>query len=394
MKRYLVLLVASIFIVPLSGVLPTENTPVWYPQFVTLFSLLLVGCSLSLWDFNKYISIFTLLCWFDSVVVMAFNPRSIFITIMIYLCCLGSKAISHLKRSHISIIFKCYIVLSVLMAIMITLQYFDMCPMFQQTRFLPSDNIVAVFGSRNQTALFFTVISPIIFSICPILSVIPLLSIGLTATYTGFIAVIIGNLYLVKKSQIRNILIILFFAFAIIYSMKVESLPSSEAKNRLLVVTNTIDQVLNERAYIERGNVKKVITCNRWFGYGLGQFEMLSGYTQGYLRPQTHVYRHAHNDLIETLFDLGILGFLTVLLMIIDFVIKYIRSHKTKELNILFGCIMCQIVMSFGIFTVYTATSGMFLIVFYGLYSLEFRSIKWEEKVEIEACQRGTKVGL
>ena len=286
MKRYLVLLIISIFLIPLSGVLPTKGVSVWYPQFVTLFSFLLVACSLKIWDFNKFLSAFTLLCLFDAVIVLKFQPRAIFLMIQVYLCCLAAQFISRFSEKHTRIILWSFVWLIIVQFVLIILQALNMCPFFRQSRFLVSDNIVGLCGSRNQLGLFFAVTSSILLGFVPILAPIALIAVCLSSTYTALVALVVGNVYFMFKSKYRHYIFVLLILGAMFYSSEIESFSVGEFKNRSMVAQHTVEQVWKERANLKVKNVTKVVTCNRWFGYGLGAFERLSPYTQGYIYSQ------------------------------------------------------------------------------------------------------------
>ena len=70
---------------------------------------------------------------------------------------------------------------------------------------------------------------------------------------------------------------------------------------------------------------------------------------------------------MEAFFELGILGFLIVLSILWDVIIKFIRTRKTKILLISFTALMAHSLSALGIFTVQNAVSGMVLVISLGI---------------------------
>ena len=140
-------------------------------------------------------------------------------------------------------------------------------------------------------------------------------------------------------------------------------------------------------------NVIEIQRTSPWLGFRLANFSRLSPYSQKeYLYEKCeydgtsitnadvceynkHVYMHAHNDYLEVLFELGRIGFISLLLIILHFIYCYIISKKTKILRISFYSILAQMICSLAVFTVHTAIGGMLLIINLGVFFGEWRDI-------------------
>ena len=132
-----------------------------------------------------------------------------------------------------------------------------------------------------------------------------------------------------------------------------------------------------------RGYLVKDVKCNRWFGFGLGSFMSLSPLTQDTFlikNPQYpemhHKYAHAHNDYVETWFELGRLGLIALLIIIMDIFIKFFMAIKTRKNTIIVVCfagIVAHMVCALGVFTVQTAVTAIPLIVMLGIFYGEVR---------------------
>ena len=162
-----------------------------------------------------------------------------------------------------------------------------------------------------------------------------------------------------------------------IFYTNFENLSKIAVKERIDLVKHTISQVNAGKAIMKKDNLTKVVMCNPWFGFGLGNFIRISPYTQDVFlyKPipgiKQHVYSHAHNDYAEGFFELGRIGIVLILLLIGDFFYRFIKSRKTILLYLYFSCVLAHMISALGVFTIHTATSGMMLVLFLGLFEGE-----------------------
>jgi len=127
---------------------------------------------------------------------------------------------------------------------------------------------------------------------------------------------------------------------------------------------------------------KQIVKTNKWFGYGLGNFMRITPYSQYAflektrtnmgLNPQ-HRYEHVHNDYVEVFFEMGRLGFISLMMIILNMFYRVYRAKKTILFKISFCCVLAQMIAALGIYTVHTAVSGMLLIIFYGILEGELK---------------------
>jgi len=420
---YVALIAASIILVPLSGVFPMFGANIWYVQYLALLGVFCIYASLALWKFNKYLSIFIWLCLISVIFVsgnptaiamwklnfIQQHPKSILTLIQIVGACFAIYGISKLNRQQRRIIQNAIIMLFVIQGLWVVLQSLNLDPIFNHIKSNALDDTVGFTGSHNQIGLFFASVSPLIFARMPYLLSFVVYGLWNSTTSFAWAGSAMGVLFYQfskDKKIFIQILIILTIASVIFFS-QYESLNSVVVGERLTLWKHTIgdvldgdiDMVMPKVIQGKTFKVREIQKCNPLFGYGLGNFQRYSPYSQGAYIKSTHpdkryhgdhhIYLHAHNDYIETFFDLGIFGFISLLAIIGNLFYRFCRAIKTKELLIYFSCVLAHMITALGIFTVHTAASGMMLILFLGLLEGELReqgrAIKWVR------CLRGTK---
>lgn len=387
MTKIYYLILASIFIVPLSGLIPIKGADVWYSQYLGLMFVVLFGISLFLWGFNKYISLFTVVSFVSAIVAAMQHPRAILCMFQIYLCCLGMWAVSTLNYEQRKKTLKVLTWFTALQGFWIIIQNFNLDPIFNShymylsSQIRTVDDTVGFSGSHNQIGLFFAMVAPLIMSMNIFL--MPLVVIGLTlsTTSTAFVAAVVSCLGMsfMAKTKIYTILtIIASIVFAIIFYWKFETVSTSEFHNRKEVSFNSVKSAVTGRIKAKMINQDLEIKANPLIGFGLGNFTRISPLSQGdYLKVQQR-YEHAHNDYVEAFFEMGWLGLISIILIIVDFFRQYAGAYKTKILNVCFWGIMAQMICALGIYTVQTAVSGMVLIILAGLF---YGEVKEQERV-------------
>ena len=86
MKKYLILTALGIFVVLLSGILPIAQEPVRYGQWLGLQFILFLAVSFVLWDFDKFLAIFTGYCLFSTFFIAQLNSRAMILLIFLTVC--------------------------------------------------------------------------------------------------------------------------------------------------------------------------------------------------------------------------------------------------------------------------------------------------------------------
>jgi O-antigen ligase len=120
---------------------------------------------------------------------------------------------------------------------------------------------------------------------------------------------------------------------------------------------------------LDKPETLRVLNCNPLFGYGFGNFAMVfphyppnPGFNTG------EKFSHAHNDYIEALFDLGIIGVVFLLLLLGSLLQRFRRVVKNKEFVVISLCLLGYLLGAFVYFSSHMPVSGMLLMIFYGLF--------------------------
>lgn len=383
MRNKLILVLLAIFAIPLGGMIPVAGADIWYAQYLVLLSMLPIGIAVALWKFNKYISLFLLVCTFSTMVghngeswVLTQQPRSILCLVQICLVYLAVYQISTFSDKYRRYVLYGIIGLFCLQGFWVILQWFNIDPVWDGVGTYMSgnkiDDTVGLSGSHNQVGLFFAVVLPLITAYCWWLLPLGIFGLFCSTTTAAFVGGIVGCfVYGLYRFRFKFLVIgiPLVILCSLIFYNKFETISSVAFNQRISLVKHSITAVESGKIVMKRGNQYKIITCNPWFGYRLGNFMRISPWAQDFMEPwEKHVYSHAHNDYVEVYFDLGRLGFISLMLILIDFFWKFWKAKKTKMLLVSFSCVVAHMVCALGIFTVQTAVSGMMLILFLGIF--------------------------
>lgn len=411
-------IIAAILFIPISGIIRLQGTDVWYVQFLSLFSffglLLAWYVSRLSWQF----AVLSLVSLVSVVYTAAMHPKALYAYAMLNFALLAIYEISKLNQKDANKVITTLIILFCLQSFWGIIQYLNLDPIFDSVKNSKLDSIVSFSGSPNQVGLFYAAVSPVVFYMTPYL--LPLVIFGLfcsttTSAWLGFMVVTVLAILGKFKLKQRIALITLLIIISSIYLFKVDVMNSIKIKERRLLWQDSISSVLNGRLVASivhdeqvpssdpsvpftilpiKHQTRQEIKANSWLGFGLGNFMRFSPASQNrYLYKVHHRYEHAHNDLVEVFFEMGMLGFLAVVFIIVDLVVKFIRTKKTLILKISGLAILAQVITSLGIYTVHTAVSGMILVVFLGLFYGEVRrcSISLELENQLKKMSNGRK---
>lgn len=372
MKKFSWLIALAVFAVPLAGIIPCHENPVWYWQFILLQLVLFLGIATALWDFNKLLSIFNVLCLFSVIFVTKINPRAMIFLMHIGLLCLASYGISRLKDTKI--IRRAIFGIVALQFIWVILQSLNLDPIFVYIYDHSKDATVGFSGSKDHMGSLFAITFPLALSINPLLGIFSLIGIMFSKASFAFASAIIsglGYLFFTSKTIFKVSLIIVLIVMGIFFS--IEKLRTIDFSMRFRVWKYTIEHTHKGSIDIEYKGRLLTVKCNPFLGYGLGNF--LTIFPRVPQTPQqsfnyaTEKFTHAHNDLAEVFFEFGYAGILIWLGIIFFFIRSFIKAkNKTKELCCYFFCIVAYLLNSLGNFISHIAVSGMLLSVFYGLY--------------------------
>ncbi len=391
--RYFILIVISVFLIPLSAVKPgiflgmfsqMAVSDLWYIQYVMMTIMLFTGLSLMIAKENIPLSLFSWFCLFSSMAVTYQAPRSIFVMLQIYLSILAVIYISKLDEKKSIILLKCVVVMAVIQALWTILQYFQKDPIFTYVGALTVDDLshstvklndtVGLSGSRNQLGIYLSDTLPLVLNYIPWFlpfSLFALFCSTTSASFVGGCSACLFHLFFNKKKWFVPALGFILIA-GIIFYLKFETVNDIIISERLVLWKETIKAVNIGDLYLNVNNMNRHINCNPWFGYGLGSFLMYSPFSQTYM-VHNHLYEHAHNDYIQAFFELGRIGFVLLLIILADLLIKFIKAKKTWLLILVSACLLSHFINALNIYTVQTAVSGFLLILFLGLFYGEVR---------------------
>ncbi len=385
-KPLFILLIFGIIAVPLSSILPVLEDDPWYPQYLVLTTLFFIAASIILWAFNKYISIFTLLALFSTVFIAKQQPHSIVCLLQIYLCSLAMWGISFLDSKSRVWVVKAICLSALIQGIWVILQYFNMDPLFYNPNAPEHSDNVGFLGSKNQLALFMADSGPATAVLFPWALPFTIFGLWCSKTTAAWVAFGTASLFLASKNKKKLWIVACVIVLGTaIFLGKFEYKLKDSIQERLNVYQFVIQSIYQGKVDLQyrdpNNNMEMAFqsrNCNPFLGFGLGTFTQMSPFFEmngsmilGNTKDSGRFYEHVHNDYLEILFEMGIIGFLSLMAIIGHLFVQYIRTPKTKMLNILFACLLAHLICSLGIYTVFTAPSGLLLVVIYGLFQGE-----------------------
>src|SRR3990167_211687 len=398
-KRFLILTCLGIFIVPLSSIYPV-GPELWYPQFLALFSFFSIGIIMAIWDTSKGLALMNIVALFSVIFVSDHSPRGIILFVQFLLSCFSIHIISKINRKYFKWIIFSIIGIFIIQSLWATLQHFKLDPIFDLKKDITNDDTVGFSGSHNQLGVFFASTGPLVLFYSPFLFPLTLWGLWCSTTSTAWVAYILSSSLMITHftdKWVCLIIILLILTASTAFFIKVEKLSSESFRERREIAINSIKAVINGHIVmrvkqfpqnfnsdIDSPILIKPIKCHPFFGFGFGNFIRISPHTQkpylvipGEKEKHHHVYEHAHNDIVEWVFETGYVGAAALFLAFIEFIWAFVVANKTKILMMAFFCIFSHFITSLGVYAVHTAVSGIFLIIWLGLF---WGEIKHEPK--------------
>lgn len=377
------IIIASIFVVPMASIIPIHDTIIWYPQLLALMTLGFICFAMFWWEDNKFISLFLIYAIFSYLFVCSQSPRAMLCLVTGY----SGMVFSHfVSESNTSKIYKALLIISAINTLFLLLQVLKLDPIFTPTTGFLIDRFVGLMGSRNQLGIFHAGISTLLIGMSPwcALFSIPLIIIKCSSTIFGFIAGTSVYLFIKGKKLIAFLLVSLFVLLIPVLINSKKELPN-ELKERTSLWTLTINQIISGKV-IEDDKVNTIsplhreVTANSLFGFGIGNFFVISPMSQGILWPKgTHQarYEHAHNDLVEAIFEFGYIGFILILLCISKVISDFMTcANKTNGVIISFCSLICLSVCSLGVYVFHAPVSLFLFCLILGLFYAEVKNAK------------------
>jgi hypothetical protein len=252
---------------------------------------------------------------------------------------------------------------------LVLLQLMGKDPFFHSIRNVNLKETVGFMASPDQSGALASLLSPILFLVNPVLSVMSLMVIVLSKSFFSFSACVISlmvSIYFLFRKW-TALFAIFFIALGILYCSKIDIVNYSQASARLGVWEYAISSVSTGRLNIENDSYVK---CNMLTGFGFGNFLTL------FPKVPTHAsfnyvnekFSHAHNDVVEFTFETGILGGLVMLAFLFSVIIGFVFSQKDPELITYFCCLLAYLINAMGNFSSQIAVLGLYGGVIYGMY--------------------------
>lgn len=372
MKKYAIFVIIAIFIVTLSSALPMRNVPVWYRQYTSLLFCLFLGATVFLWGFNKAISIFTGLCLFSTFFVAQMAPRSLMLLIQLDFGCLAAYGVSKLNARYRKWIIYSILGLVLLQAFWLMLQSNNLDPIF--TSLLPNrvgmNELVGFSGSAGQLGTFFAITLPIALYTFPVVALLSIVGIAISKSSFAFVAGITASLFYFFTISRKLFVIGLIATIAAgVFFFKVEKLGKADFVTRFSVWKHAIQSTIGGKIIINQNGQKTEISTKPAFGFGWANFLRIFPYV-----PETPTFNypdekftHAHNDFIEYFFELGYTGLAVMIAVILNLFYMFIKVIRSKEGILVSACLIAFMLNSTGNFCTQIATSGVLLMVYYGM---------------------------
>jgi hypothetical protein len=332
-KSYI--LIASLFLIPLSGIF----SPDWSVQLKVLFMCMVAGS--------------------------------------IY-------GISHLDPKPV---LKAVCVLCAVQGVVVVLQLLGVDPFFNSLKDPMLDLPYGFSGSPNQSGLFFAVTLPIVIAYCPWLLPLQVLGLLVAKTTSAVVGAVIASFFVVSDKRFYILLIIILAVFFTHF----DKFSRGVYEERFKVYRHSVKETVQGKIVMAVPNQGRwhIVEgkTNPWRGWGYGNFQKLSPHSQtiylnkdrGTLGPLQHRYLHAHNDYIEFFFEFGYFGLIFMISALGYSIRRFVLAEKTTLLMVVTACCVAQAVAAMGVYTVHTAPSGMLIILFYGLFIGQTRIREYEQ---------------
>lgn len=374
------LIIASIFLVPLAGIITIPHKVFWYPSFLAMEFIGGVAIASQFWKINKSLSVVIGYLVFTCLILNRgdlIQQLTLFFGLTVLFITLAVSKIKNTKPIYTAIM-----IVAALNIFYCVLQLFHIDPQF--THHKNTYDIVGFMGSRNQLGAFLCATA---FLSVPIaaLSLIPFFLSNIFSGFFGFLAGLI--VYFWKKdNRYSKILIALFIIVTVLLLIH----PSGKLQERLDLWQLTVTQVTEGKAVINMPRYTdwpsqnyiapyaREIHCNPLFGFGLGNFNKFSPMTQldilynhKHNLPLGNYYEHAHNDLAEWHYEEGWLGLIVMLFVIGEVAWTFWRAIKTPMVIATFSSLVAQSVCSCGVYVFHSPVSFFMFCLTLGLFYAE-----------------------
>ena len=368
--------VILIFLIPLSGIIPIRGEQVWFPQYLAFLFLLGLFAVFKIWGFNKYLALFSLTAVLSAVFITRFEPRAVMCMIGLFGGIFLAKIISGFNEKTKVWLLNSLIVYTVLHSLYLVVQFFNKDPFFKSIYAGRINEMVGLCGSPDIAGTVFSILFIVLLAKMPYLCILPLIGVIASKSSFSYTATIMGSLfylYFTNKRLFKYGLVVILTG-SVLFFLKIDKLQKADFITRGSVYASSLISVVKGQLIIEQSEPMMIVT-KPYLGFGLGNFLRLFPYTPGYgkFNYTNEKFTHAHNDLIEMTFELGILGLITFLIFLGNLIYRIVKSDKTKELYLYLACLIAYFINAQGHFVSQVAITASLMILFYGLLEGELR---------------------
>lgn len=371
---FLFILISALIVIPLSSVWPIIGTDVWYPQFVITVFFVFSALAYQISKMSKAIALFFFYCVISTVFIDRLYPTALIEMVQMGGCLLIATSISSLSEQQRKKVWYAIVAVLVLQSTLGILQMIGIDPFFRMKADYHLVDVCGFSGGRNQYGLSLASTAMAAIALCPYIIPFVLIAMFGSKTLTTLIAFIVACLFFISKrtSKIKALMIMPVALVLIPVFLHFAPKTSNKLYERVAIWNLTINQVNAGKITIPvNENIKKVVTGNVLTGYGMSSFFKLSPSTQGNVINKAYDYRyeHAHNDYVETYFDLGLIGIAFLVWIFAEIIFMFhVKRNRTKLLIASASALIVYAVSAMSIYTVHTAVSGFYLAVFVGLF--------------------------
>lgn len=363
----------------LSAIIPNKFG-IWHIQYLGFLLVIFLMISFQLYNFNKWLVLFLLTCTFSTFFISKMNARSVVLLIQLYLGAVVAYYVSLSNQKTRKYINICVFALILLQILWISLQAWNKDPIFSSTANRKLDDMVGFSASANFLGTFFALTMPVSLSFNPLYGILNLIGLFISKSSFAFISGIVSGLvylYYKNKKLFKIILLIILIIGGLFFGI-FDKVRMTDLQTRFAVWQYALSSVKRGIVPIEQLNQTRMISCNPIFGYGFGNFLAIFPFIahQDRFNYANEKFTHAHNDYVENfIFELGYIGIIVLLLMIINFILNFIKSKKDNELILYFSVMTAYLLNASGNFLSHNPVAGAFLIIYYGLYEGKRREL-------------------
>ncbi len=373
MKKYILLIYIALIGTLIGSATVRVNSNVWYGQYLSLLFVVYTVSIFVLWRFNKFLSLFLASCVFSTFFISGISPRAVVLLTQLESLSLISYGISKLNQKQRKCVTYAFLIVFIIQGILLILQLLNRDFLFSSLLSKTRNELVGFMGSPDQLGSSQAIITPILVFISPYLFVPSLLILFTSKSFFAVVSSFVGMgiyVYLNFPRKIFKYYVILILIVGAYYCCKVDTVNLTQVRTRLDPWSYAAKSVLKGRIDIVRNNSSVTLRCNPLFGFGFGNFLTTFPFVpkHGTFNYSNEKFTHAHNDLVEILFENGLVGFILLLLLILSVILGFKKSRKNIELTTYFSCVTIYVLNMCGNFISQIALLGLYLSIIYGMY--------------------------